>query len=147
MGNAVYGDMADQHTGMPVILIVDDDPRILELAEHAARETRLFDFIATAANGRDALLKILGGERMPDVILTDLSMPQMDGFELVQTLKELAVTRHIPVAMFSSSGLLYDQQHAVEAGCAAFFPKPASLSGLREVFENVARITAQVGTV
>jgi CheY-like chemotaxis protein len=138
--------MADGGAGISSLLIVDDDPRILELAEHAARQTGHFDSITTAATGRDALAMIFTADRMPDVILTDLSMPKMDGFEFVQTLKQLAVTRHIPVVMFSSSGLLYDHQHALDAGCAGFFPKPATLAGLRGVLENVARIAAQIET-
>lgn len=122
------------------LLVVDDDVRILELVEHVARECPWFSAIRTAANGRDAIAQLFAAERMPDVILTDLSMPMMDGFELVQTLKQLEATKHLPVVMFSSSGLIYDQQHALDAGCAAFFPKPTSFAGLREVLESVFRI-------
>lgn len=138
--------MAGHVEGRMSLLIVDDDPRILELAEYAAREIDLFDLVTLAENGRDGLVKLFGSERMPDVILTDLSMPQMDGFEFVQTVKELAVTRHIPVVMFSSSGLIYDQQHAFDAGCAAYFPKPSTLEGLREILENVAQIGSQASS-
>ena len=122
------------------LLVVDDDVRILELVEHVARECPWFSSISTATNGREAIAQLFAAKRMVDVILTDLSMPQMDGFELVQTLKRLDPTKHIPVVMFSSSGLIYDQQHALDAGCAAFFPKPTSFAGLRDVLENVFRI-------
>jgi CheY-like chemotaxis protein len=137
---AVYPRMADERENKLSLLVVDDDVRILEIVEHVARQSPEFESVTTAANGRDALAKIFAGSRMPDVILTDLSMPQMDGFELVQTLKQLPTTKHIPVVMFSSSGLVYDQQHAVDAGCAAFFQKPAHFAGLKEVLENVVRI-------
>lgn len=122
-----------------LLLIVDDDPRILELAEHAARESGRFEAVVTAEHGRDALAKVFAAPRRPDLILTDLSMPQMDGFELVQTLKELSATKDIPVFMFSSSGVLYDQQRALEVGCAAFFPKPATLADLRSLMENLGQ--------
>src|SRR3954468_7876721 len=112
------------------LLLVDDDVRILELAEYAARASGRFRLIQTAANGLEALAVLGGGTRLPDIILTDLSMPHMDGFELVETLKRRESTRQIPIVMFSSSGLLYDHEHALSAGCEAFFPKPGTLAGL-----------------
>lgn len=132
--------MAEDTTDQVSLLVVDDDAHILELVEHVARECQWCSSITTAANGRDALAKLFAETRLPDVILTDLSMPLMDGFELVQALKQLEPTKHIPVVMFSSSGLIYDQQHALDAGCAAYFPKPTSFAGLREILENVFRI-------
>src|SRR5689334_16116000 len=116
--------MADWGGGLS-LLIVDDDPRILELAEHAARQAGYFRVVRTAENGSDALRQ-LESNGHPDVILTDLSMPQMDGFELVQTLRKQEDTKRIPVVMYSSSGVLYDQQHALAAGCEAFFQKPTT---------------------
>lgn len=130
--------MADLGRGLS-LLIVEDDTRILELAEHAARESGLFREVSTAENGSEALRK-LNGSRRPDVILTDLSMPVMDGFELVQALKGRPATSTIPIVMYSSSGLLYDHEHALAAGCEAFFQKPATLAGLGEILANVASI-------
>jgi CheY-like chemotaxis protein len=122
------------------LLIVDDDQRILELAEHAARGAGCFRPIHTAVNGDDALAKIKAHHRLPDIILTDLSMPDMDGYELVAALKQNAETREIPVVMFSSSGLHYDEERALAAGCAAFFQKPGTLAGLSEVLSKAAVI-------
>ena len=73
-----------------------------------------------------------------DAILSDLSMPQMDGFEFVEALKQNPETRNIPVSMFSSSGLLYDRERALAVGCEAFYPKPATLAGLAEVLLAIA---------
>ncbi len=137
--------MADR-PGVLSVLIVDDDRRILELCEYAARSSRRFRVVNTAENGRDALGKLTGGAPLPDVILTDLSMPEMDGFELVETLKARADTKHLPVVMFSSSGLLYDQEHARAAGCEAFFPKPSTLAGLTEILMQVADIVEHTPT-
>jgi len=130
--------MTDLGRGLSV-LIVDDDTRMLELAQHAARASGHFRTVKTAENGSDALRKVESG-RLFDVILTDLSMPGMDGFELVQALKGREETEEIPVVMYSSSGLIYDQEHALAAGCAAFFQKPGTLAGLTEIFEQVAKI-------
>ena len=136
--------MAERGTEKVSLLVVDDDERILELVEHVAERSQWFTSIALATQGREALAKLFGAEHMPDVILTDLSMPQMNGFEFVQALKQIEATKDIPVVMFSSSGLLYDRQHALDAGCAAFFPKPTTFAGLEEVLENVARIAMGV---
>ncbi len=134
-------------TGSPSplsLVIVDDDDRILELTAHAARETGLFSPIVTSTNARHALAEIIVSNEPPGVILTDLSMPHMDGFEFAQTLKSLSSTKHIPIFMFSSSGLHYDEQHALDAGCTAFFLKPSTLSGLTELLKEVARLARPV---
>jgi len=137
--------MADLGGGLS-LLIVDDDGRILELAEYVALASGRFRAIRTAENGEDALRKLAADPVLPDVILTDLSMPRMDGFMLVETLKHRPDTRHVPVVMFSSSGLLYDHEHALAVGCEAFFPKPATMAGLTEVLVNVANIAQHVPT-
>ncbi len=133
--------MADRARGLS-LLIVDDDPRILELAEHAARGVGCFRAIRTAVNGADALANLNAHRRLPDIILTDLSMPEMDGFEFVAALKAHDGTKAIPVVMFSSSGLHYDEETALAVGCAAFFLKPATLAGLTEVLSKIAAIGA-----
>lgn len=131
--------MIDRQSAHLSLVIVDDDERILELAAHAAEQTGQFSSVTTATNARNALAQIIVGESAPDVILTDLSMPHMDGFEFAQALKSLPLTKHIPVFMFSSSGLHYDQQHAIDAGCVAFYQKPSTLDGLAEILREVAR--------
>lgn len=140
----VYRGMTGRSPAPLSLVIVDDDERILELAAHAAGETGSFSSVVTESNAKNALAHIIVCERPPDVILTDLSMPYMDGFEFAQALKSLPLTKNIPVIMFSSSGLHYDQQHALDAGCAAFFAKPSTLDGLAEVLKEVARIATQV---
>jgi CheY-like chemotaxis protein len=134
--------MSGQSSDAPSLLIVDDDPRVLELTEFAARGSHLFGSIRTASNGAVALAVLGNGEARPDVILTDLSMPIMNGFELVLMLKQRDETKDIPVVMFSSSGLPYDRERAMTAGCRAFYPKPTSLAGLNEVVAGVAAAAA-----
>ena len=129
--------MADRGRDLS-LLIVDDDQHILELAEFAARALGCFHPIRTAANGHDALAKIKADRRLPDAILTDLSMPGMDGFEFIAALKGRDETRRIPVVMFSSSGLHYDEERALAAGCDAFFQKPTTMAGLSDVLAKVA---------
>ena len=81
------------------LLIVDDDPRILELAQFAARSTCRFRAIQTAENGGDALCKITTSESLPDVVLTDLSMPQMSGADAIERIIDEFPDARIIVAL------------------------------------------------
>jgi CheY-like chemotaxis protein len=130
----------------PLILIVDDDPRIRELAEFAARNSGAFAAVQQAENGEHALAILRrsaageNGHGLPDIILTDLSMPGIDGFELIEHLKHDMLTRDIPVVMFSSSGLPHDRERALAAGCLAFFEKPAGLSSLTGMMSSIGSL-------
>lgn len=130
------------------ILIVDDDVRVRDLAVFAARRSELFSDVATAGDGTEATRMIwhLGrnDERagLPDVVLTDLSMPGMDGLQFTRALKAHPQTRSIPVFMFSSSGHPNDREQALAAGCDEFFEKPISLDGLVGLMRAIgARLT------
>jgi CheY-like chemotaxis protein len=84
--------------------------------------------IIEAANGREAVA--LARERMPDLILMDLLMPEMNGIEAVQLLKRDPVMAGIPVVAVSAS--VYDQTQAESlcAGCVGFLSKPVNLDAL-----------------
>lgn len=138
------------HTAQPRLLIVDDDSRIRELAEFAARTSGEFGPVSLAGDGEEALemLRFEQGthpETLPDLILTDLSMPRVNGFDLVARLQEDPSTRDIPIVMFSSSGLPYDRERALAAGCRAFFEKPATLTGLVSLLRTIADLWRHQG--
>jgi CheY-like chemotaxis protein len=122
-------------------LIVDDDPRVRELAEFAAKTAGVFSTVEVASDGASALerLRARDGD-LPDAILTDLSMPRVDGLDLVRELQRDPRTRKIPVVMFSSSNLPNDHERALAAGCRAFFVKPPSLHGLTNLLRSVRGI-------
>lgn len=142
----VYEAMEEEFQGRPLLLIVDDDARIRELTEFAARNSGMFASVQTAEDGDDALSQLhrsTAGETgigLPDMILTDLSMPRINGFELIEQLRANLLTRDIPVVMFSSSGLPYDRERAMAAGCLAFYEKPATLSGLATMMHSIGTL-------
>ena len=80
------------------VLIVDDVSANRRLLE--ARLTAEYFTVQTASNGADALE--MCGESLPDVILLDVMMPGMDGFEVCQLLKSDFRTRHVPVVMVTA---------------------------------------------
>jgi len=116
------------------LLVVDDDPTMLRLYElEMAGWDMPFDMIK-AHNGFEALIKI--GEARPDLLISDLSMPGMDGFRMIRTLRTEAA--YADMAIIVVSGL--DQTTVTSMGLPAdipFFPKPVPFSGLRSVIERM----------
>lgn len=110
------------------------------MVEFCARHSGAFSKITTAHDGLNALAKLSADAVPPDLILTDLSMPRLDGFELLGVLKQREETKQIPVFMFSSSGLMFDRERALAGGCHTFFQKPSTLAGLSEILREIAAV-------
>jgi CheY-like chemotaxis protein len=118
----------------PLVLIVDDDPatRVMyrDYFDHAGFRT------ADAHNGFQALEK--ARELQADVVVTDLAVPGMDGFELSRALQESAGTRQIPIiAITGHSGYLDQPERFRHAGIVHVFLKPCALD---VILEEVRRL-------
>ena len=105
------------------VLVAEDD-RLLRTAAVTTLRRAGFDVLA-AADGEEAFA--LARAEGPDLILLDLVMPRVDGFEALRRLKADPETRAIPVIVLSNLGTESDQSTATAAGAAGFFVK-ASLS-------------------
>jgi len=117
---------------MARILFVDDDPLTLETLKRSAE---LFGHEAIlASSGEQA--QILIGEQLPELILTDMMLPDMDGLSLVKNLKQNPSIAKIPVVMLSASPEIDARQLALEAGAEEFLSKPIRLQTLQEVIER-----------
>ncbi len=103
----------------PVILVVDDLPQNVELIE-AYLVPHGYE-IVTATNGEEALAKAVSG---PDLILLDIMMPKMNGFEVLKKLRSDEKTRLIPVVMLTALKETEDRVKALDAGCDDFISKP-----------------------
>jgi len=104
----------------PLVLIVDDVDHGREICSEYL-EFRGFR-VATAADGQEALDKAF--ELLPDVILMDLSLPKIDGWEATRRLKRDERTRSIPVVALTAHALASAHEKAREAGCDAVVTKP-----------------------
>lgn len=130
----------------PSLLIVEDDQLLRHLLVAAAERTREFLDIMAAPDGRaalDWLRSPLAGEvigRSPLYVLSDLSMPRMNGLELLRELKRDPATREIPVVIVTSSNLPNDRQEAIDAGCTAFFYKPDRFDQFTEIIASLPRL-------
>jgi CheY-like chemotaxis protein len=104
----------------PLILVVDDYE---DAREMYAEYLRFSGFrVAEARNGNEALEQAFA--LMPDLILMDLSLPGMDGWEATRQLKADGRTRHIPVVALTGHALAGASEGAKKAGCDSFVTKP-----------------------
>src|SRR5258708_39041451 len=104
------------------ILVVDDVPANVKLLE-ARLSAEYFD-VMTAANGTEALAICARAEC--DIILLDVMMPDMDGFEGCRRLKSNPATHYIPVVIITALDSAADRVRGVEAGADDFLTKPGS---------------------
>jgi CheY-like chemotaxis protein len=102
------------------ILIADDNQANVELLEAYLAEVDCE--IATAYDGHETLEKV--AEFKPDLILLDIMMPKLSGFEVCRTLKSDPATQHIMVLMVTALSEAGDIERAVAAGCNGFLSKP-----------------------
>ena len=104
----------------PRILCVDDEPQNLKLLE-ALLSTRGYE-VLKAANGQEALERI--NEQSIDIVLLDVMMPEMDGYEVCRKIKDDERQRHVPVVMITSLSSKEDRIKGIEAGAEDFISKP-----------------------
>ena len=101
------------------VLVVDDNPLVRKLICELFTREGDFQVCAEVDNGRDALLK--AQELYPDLIVTDLSMPQMNGLEETRALRKLMPG--LPVILYSAHIDSYVAKEALAAGASAVVPK------------------------
>jgi len=101
------------------ILIVDDTEWNRDLLVQLLEDQYE---IAQAVDGEEAVKK--AGEERPDLILMDLGMPVMDGWEATRRIKANSETKHIPVIAVTSHAMVGDEMKAREAGCDDYIAKP-----------------------
>ena len=122
--------------GTSRILIADDNEPNRELLEVYLADVDCE--IATAVDGADTLEKVASFE--PDIILLDIMMPKLSGFEVCQQLKADSTTRQIMVLMVTALGELGDIERAVEAGTDDFLSKPVNKIELVKRVENMLKL-------
>jgi CheY-like chemotaxis protein len=132
-------------TDRPRVLLVDDYPDAREMyAEY-------LDFsgfeVIEAANGMEALQR--AADTQPDIVLMDLSLPVMDGWEATRRLKADKRTEHIPVVALTGHALAGISEGAKRAGCDAFVTKPCLpedlVKEIRRVLDQHAASSAKKG--
>ncbi len=118
------------------ILVVDDNPQNLELLEAYLED--LSCKVISAEDGVQAMRAV--AEHNPDLILLDIMMPKMSGFEVCRRLKEDQATCDIPVVMVTALNELGDIERAVAAGTDDFLSKPINKLELLTRVKSLLRV-------
>lgn|SRR3989338_8525198 len=119
------------------ILVIDDEPDILMVL---ANRLKLAGYeVENAETGEEGLMISL--RATPDLILLDLMLPGISGFEVLEKLKNQNNTRHIPVFVISAKSQLGDRDKALKAGANQFFVKPFNSSDLLDKIRDIVKPT------
>jgi CheY-like chemotaxis protein len=117
------------------VLLVDDDEMAIELAQiQLIDANRLQCKVVVAHDGLEALARLR--DSRIDLVLLDINMPRMDGFELLERMREEGLLVHVPVVMCSTSTYQEDIMRAKNLGACGYLPKPPDLSRLKSILEN-----------
>jgi CheY-like chemotaxis protein len=112
----------------PVVLIVEDDADTRDLLCVGLQMHGIEGEVA--ATGREALAK--ASEILPDAILLDIGLPDMDGKDVCRRLRQAPATRSTPIIAFTAYAMPREVQGALEAGCNAVIVKPSAFPAVLE---------------
>ena len=123
-----------------ICLVEDNDDDVFVILK-AINQTGVVVETQMAEHG-EALLKALRtccdqGAPLPNIILLDINMPRMDGFEVIHTLKADPVLCHMPVLFLTTTSRKEDVQRAFASGASSFFSKPAEFDDLVRLMEYI----------
>lgn len=110
------------------ILVVDDSPTVVKFVSFSLRN-RGFN-VVTACDGMDAIEKMSNHSDAIDLIITDLNMPNVDGYEFITTLRSNSKYQEIPIIILSSEEEEEDKKKGMEAGASSYLVKPFKSSVL-----------------
>ena len=118
---------------MARILLVEDQEMNRDMLSRRLKK-RGYE-VSIAVDGAEGVDK--ARSESPDLILMDMSLPVMDGWEATRTLKADEATRSIPVVALTAHAMSTDREKALEAGCDAYETKPVELPRLLETMEKL----------
>jgi DNA-binding response OmpR family regulator len=122
------------------VLVVDDHPPTLQLVKTALGGLGME--VRTAGNGAECLLAV--DEEKPDVIILDVMMPVMDGFQTLQILQQSKETEKIPVIMLTARSSDRDVAHGWRSGVTSYLTKPFSIDQLVTLVQRILESMANL---
>ena len=102
------------------VLIVDDEPHIVNLIKLSLNKDKYS--VTGAYSAREALMHM--EKAVPDIVVLDLMMPGINGYELCKALRENPKTRNVPVLILSAKSQMNDKLHAIDVGADDYMTKP-----------------------
>jgi CheY-like chemotaxis protein len=122
---------------MKILYVDDNDDNVYVLR---SRLTRAGFSVVIATDGAQGVA--MAAKEQPDLILMDLGLPVLDGWEATRRIKAAPETRHIPVIALTAHAMTGDREKALTAGCDDFETKPVELPRLLEKIKALAQRTA-----
>ena len=119
----------------PRVLVVDDDPEIVDAVGEALQDDGYL--VETATDGATALKRVL--EAPPDLIVLDVRMPNLNGWEFCEIIRRQSHTRDVPVLFLTACSEVRDQITAMQVGGSDHLPKPFRLAALRDKVRSLTR--------
>jgi twitching motility two-component system response regulator PilG len=104
----------------PVVLVVDDSPTVRKIVQLTLQRERIR--VVTAGDGLSALAAVSDEE--PDLILLDIMLPRMDGYNICQVIRKNMAYRDMPIIMLSGKDGLFDKMRGKLAGSTEYITKP-----------------------
>jgi CheY-like chemotaxis protein len=135
------------HTSTPTLLVIEDAQDQAILVGHAARRSHPGLFVQVTHDGFEGAAYLAGippfddrrENPLPDLVILDLFMPNVDGFAVLQWMRKRAEMAHIPVVVLTSSGNPNDETRARWLGASAVYRKPNDLDELGEVVREIVQ--------
>jgi CheY-like chemotaxis protein len=136
------------------ILLADDNPEDVELTVAALQKNRLANRIIVVRDGAEALDYLFRrrafserADDQPGLILLDLKMPKVDGLEVLQSIKQDATLRMIPVVVLTSSREEHDLLRTYDLGVNAYVVKPVSFQDFMDAVQALGQFWALINEV
>ena len=104
----------------PLVLVVDDSPTIRKIVEVTLRRERIR--VLGVGDGLSALAAV--ADKQPQLVLLDITLPGMDGYQICQAIKQRPVSKHIPVVLLSGRDGFFDKVRGKLAGSTQYVTKP-----------------------
>jgi len=133
--NLIVNSLTEEESDLAVILIVEDNEDVRNYIQSCVSEK--FKVI-TAVNGVDGLNKAL--EFMPDIIISDVMMPEKDGFTLCDDIKNNPITSHIPVILLTAKVDAKSKIEGLRKGADSYLAKPFDREELLLILENISSL-------
>jgi twitching motility two-component system response regulator PilG len=118
VGNVLEGRL--EYVDDPVVLVVDDSPTVRKIVQLTLQRERIH--VVTAGDGLSALAAV--ADEQPDLILLDIMLPRMDGYNICQVVRHNMAFRDMPIIMLSGKDGLFDKMRGKLAGSTEYITKP-----------------------